>query len=636
MRRFALPLIVLIAALPAYGQYRIVSWNELGMHCMDGDFSVFSILPPYNTIHAQVIGPDGRLVRSLGNLTLTYEAVADEAGSINTTSSGKTNFWDHAGTLFGASLSVDQGLAGFDMPGPDNTPQPMSFDSTGARFSAVGIPITPIDDDGFISVYPRLKLVLRDGGTVLATAVIALPVSSEIDCARCHASGSNAAARPASGWAEDPDPERDTRMNIIRLHDGATFMRKSFPLLLEKAGIPFENLESAVLAGSPILCAACHASNALGTTGLTGVPSLTSAMHASHATVTTGRGVTIDDMTTREGCYLCHPGADTRCLRDAMGSAGSSDGRYEIECQACHGNMTSVGSSTRDGWLDEPQCGACHTGTETLNSGSIRYTSVFDSPGHERNPASKVFSVDTGNLYRESTGHGGLFCPACHGAPHAVVPSRETGDNLQSISAMGNPGVLAECTACHPSEPSTTTGGPHGLHPIGQAWVRGHEGPAENGPSACQACHATSMRGGPLSAVLRSRNVSTEFGSKSWWRGTQVGCYSCHNGPSSEGNSQNALPIVTGTALHTSNDAAVAGIISASDPDGAQVTLRVVDKPLHGSAGFTGRIVTYTPDPGFVGSDSFTIAARDGTADSNLATVQVEVVHSQRRRPARP
>ena len=34
------------------------------MHCMDADFSVFSILPPYNTIQAQVIDPAGHLVNA--------------------------------------------------------------------------------------------------------------------------------------------------------------------------------------------------------------------------------------------------------------------------------------------------------------------------------------------------------------------------------------------------------------------------------------------------------------------------------------------------------------------------------------------------------------------------------------------
>jgi len=34
---------------------QVLAWNNLGMHCMDSDYSVFSILPPYNTIEAQLI-----------------------------------------------------------------------------------------------------------------------------------------------------------------------------------------------------------------------------------------------------------------------------------------------------------------------------------------------------------------------------------------------------------------------------------------------------------------------------------------------------------------------------------------------------------------------------------------------------
>ena len=31
--------------------YQVLAWNDLGMHCMDGDdYSVFSILPPYNNL----------------------------------------------------------------------------------------------------------------------------------------------------------------------------------------------------------------------------------------------------------------------------------------------------------------------------------------------------------------------------------------------------------------------------------------------------------------------------------------------------------------------------------------------------------------------------------------------------------
>jgi hypothetical protein len=38
------------------GNYTLVAWNDLGMHCVDGkDYSVFSILPPYNNLHAHLI-----------------------------------------------------------------------------------------------------------------------------------------------------------------------------------------------------------------------------------------------------------------------------------------------------------------------------------------------------------------------------------------------------------------------------------------------------------------------------------------------------------------------------------------------------------------------------------------------------
>ena len=66
---------------------------------------MFSILPPYNTIHAQVVDAYGQPGdRPEPALTVTYEAVADPDGSINTTSVGKTNFWEHVQALFGVTL----------------------------------------------------------------------------------------------------------------------------------------------------------------------------------------------------------------------------------------------------------------------------------------------------------------------------------------------------------------------------------------------------------------------------------------------------------------------------------------------------------------------------------------------------
>ena len=63
-----------VAALPATllaVNNQILGWNNLGMHCMDSDYSVFSILPPYNTIEAQLI-VGGKLVTNGSGYTVTY------------------------------------------------------------------------------------------------------------------------------------------------------------------------------------------------------------------------------------------------------------------------------------------------------------------------------------------------------------------------------------------------------------------------------------------------------------------------------------------------------------------------------------------------------------------------------------
>ena len=36
-------------------EYRVLAANDLGMHCADLDYQIFSILPPFYVVHAQVI-----------------------------------------------------------------------------------------------------------------------------------------------------------------------------------------------------------------------------------------------------------------------------------------------------------------------------------------------------------------------------------------------------------------------------------------------------------------------------------------------------------------------------------------------------------------------------------------------------
>jgi hypothetical protein len=52
----------------------------------------------------------------------------------------------------------------------------------------------------------------------------------------------------------------------------------------------------------------------------------------------------------------------------------------------------------------------------------------------------------------------------------------------------------------------------------------------------------------------------------------------------------------------------------------------LVAPPVHGALSGALPSVTYTPDPGFFGDDSFTFKASDGTFESAPATVSIKVV----------
>lgn len=611
----------------------VVGWNNLGMHCMDADYGVFAILPPYNTIHAQLIDAQGRLVTEPGIITMTYEAVVDPTGSINRTSLGKTNFWDHVQALFGVALPVDTGLEGWKMPGTGNPPQPMTFDPANGWFVAAGIPITPYDDAGQKNPYPIMRLVVRGSGAVLATTDIVLPVSDEMDCSSCHASGTSPGAQPVGSWVNHPDPQRDMRLNILRLHDDREAWRPDYQAILMDAGYSDAGLYATAVQGKAILCARCHASEALPGSGREDVKPLTQAVHGRMAFVLDPvTNLPLESSENRSACYRCHPGAVTRCLRGAMGNSVAADGTRAIQCQNCHGGMLAVASPERRGWLDEPTCQSCHTGTAVNNSGQIRFLSVFDDTGAVRVAADSTFATNPDtplpgtSLYRSSKGHGGLACEACHGSTHAEYPRSHANDNLQSIATQGHAGVLSECTACHNGVPTTVTGGPHGLHPIGQAWVEHHGDAAEEGrATACRACHGLDYRGTVLSRSQADRTLGTDFGTKHFWRGFQIGCYACHNGPTSESANPNRPAVVQNLSLETRHGLAATVELAATDVDGDALTLRIVSQPQHGTVALDQRQARYVPDGDFVGSDSFTYAAWDGSIDSNLGTVAATV-----------
>jgi hypothetical protein len=285
-------------------------------------------------------------------------------------------------------------------------------------FEVTGAPLTPYNDSTpqTRQPYQLANLVARRSGTgeILAQTTVVAPVSDEMRCDNCHYDG-------AFGISTG-----DYRLNILTYHD-------------DESG-------TNLVGSQPVLCASCHASPALGTTGQPGVKYLSHSMHSKHAAEDGMPLTTVGASWLRatgtlgapprnpedgtEDCYQCHPGVETACLRDTMSSSG-------MWCTDCHGDMRAIGSEDRMPWVDEPRCGdtACH------------------GPQYAENP---------GTLYRNSIGHGGLYCESCHNSTHAILPSREVRDNLQTIALQGYAGTITECTVCHGL--SVPTGaGPHGL-----------------------------------------------------------------------------------------------------------------------------------------------------------------------------
>ena len=514
------------------GTYTLLAWNDLGMHCFDGsDFSVFSILPPYNNLDAQLILKDGTSNKHVtSGVTISYESYAFN-GQINTVSSTKTNFWDYITSLFPGSVSVpDVGLTGNKTP--SLVPAAMSYNATHEWWEAEGIPIVNRDDNNVTNYYPMVNVVAKDTqGNILATAKVVLPVSDEMDCAKCHASNSSVDAQPSSGWENDANAIKDYKYNILKLHDDKHPVSQSDRDALAAKGYNYQaSLYDTAKAGTPILCAACHSSNALGTTSIGDAPSLSSAIHSKHTDVIDpDNGMKLGDSLNRTSCYSCHPGAATECLRGAMGDAKDANGDQIMQCQSCHGTMSDVGNSSRTPWMDEPNCQVCHQDgeryTSALVNGSLR--AVLDDR-FATNPNTPALGV---SLYRYSKGHGDLKCSSCHGSTHAIFPTNHAQDNMLSENLQGHSGTVAECTACHTTMPQTASEGPHGMHTVGQDWVKGHEDVAENNPAQCTTCHGSDYRGSFLSKTFSARTFNADGKTVTYNKGDMVTCYDCHNGP---------------------------------------------------------------------------------------------------------
>lgn len=84
-------------------------------------------------------------------------------------------------------------------------------------------------------------------------------------------------------------------------------------------------------------------------------------------------------------------------------------------------------------------------------------------------------------------------------------------------------------------------------------------------------------------------------------------------------------PAADSQTLEVAQDVPKAVTLQASDENIFDTLSYTVTPPSHGSLSGTAPDLTYTPDPGFVGVDSFTFVVNDGTFDSKTATVTLNV-----------
>ena len=215
--------------------------------------------------------------------------------------------------------------------------------------------------------------------------------------------------------------------------------------------------------GEPRLCQSCHPDPAVGSKGVPGMMSLSASLHGFHANYLRGYGV--------RACNICHPNHPdgvSKCLRGVHP-------QRRVSCTTCHGDIEehalalllrererglpqakryirnlrplSVASvdeiRPRTPWLNEPDCLNCHV--EFARRPDRATLASFN----KWTPAGET-------LFRNRSDARGILCAACHGAPHAIYPTRnmygEDRDNLPPLQYQGNRNVIGHgnnCALCH-------------------------------------------------------------------------------------------------------------------------------------------------------------------------------------------
>ncbi|WP_148207096.1 hypothetical protein [Heliomicrobium modesticaldum] len=415
------------------GDYVILAWQSIGMKCTSDNDKYFSFHTPGNDLWAQVIKRGDPPVVVTDGIKLSYEAPENHNEPSKT-----INFWDYAKITLKKDIQPNTGKTG--MPADRGE---FTLDKAKKAWTAIGIPVSPYNDDGKVDAYPMFTIRATDAasGELLAETKMAAPVSGELGCYICHGGTPN---KDGIGLSDA------TARDILADHD-------------KNVGT---NLLAEAEAGRPQYCLDCHAANNVGAPGKPDVLSMSAALHGKHAQYMQNGSI--------ETCGLCHPSSakgQVYCQRDVHRGFG-------MDCMNCHGTLPEHAASVlmkqkdlpaaqkslerlkpylpegfteakpRENWINQPDCLSCHTKDHTkASTKSSSYNQWITEKSH---------------LYRfEKADKGDMMCAACHGSPHVVYPASEalgySEINYQPKTYQGFAGPIGangNCTVCHLSEPA--------------------------------------------------------------------------------------------------------------------------------------------------------------------------------------
>jgi hypothetical protein len=260
------------------------------------------------------------------------------------------------------------------------------------------------------------------------------------------------------------------------------------------------------------------------------------------------------------GCGSCHTGdALDNCIVNPRKCAATSSSLVKASSVDSSDTIRLVQAyQTTGNCANLTNCTTVKPAPIVPSNPRFAENTVSGTPGNgasgSDNP--KLFRLSNGgaalNVKGQSvgaSGHGGLFCEACHGSTHAewpVDPQPANGkfpfqagtfaanDNVTAGQLQGHTGKIIECKTCHGNaDLGVTLDGPHGMHPVGATSfvdTNGkHKAIAKSNPDACRACHGLKGEGTVLSVVAATRTELPKIDTLQ--KGTKVSCGLCHKNP---------------------------------------------------------------------------------------------------------